>query len=367
MSTILEQKQIELQQRNIPVAQKLDDDIYLNIYVNTLTYRTSGPIYRLKVEPIGEDSKRDYYIQRDTLSGKLVTFAVGLKRGFDIRSLMSHPKIISVDVKHATRMLMYILFIETALLMFLTSMLILPPEYAAMLEPYFNIPTMAGYVSALLILGLMLYRESLWRRAWYGNFRVLAQINERFRVLIDGKIVTFSTKVLIIDLYESEKASVREVFGYGPKEIAEAINKDLKQKVIELESENVRLQQEIERLNSIINSHSKELDSVPEDLVFQWSLGYEAGLRASKSRCTRIRKAQTMWGMLLPGLLKLAMIIVLGIFGYFIINNVQFIVPSELTYVTYAIVFLFAAAIFLAIVLILRSKFEYSLVRGAKG
>lgn len=330
------------------IAQKIDDEVIVQIYDGSLKHRTRGPLYKIKSEPIeksdGENFKNsdgdieekiEYYMQYDELTDKPVFFAIKLKKGFDITSVMGHLKKIQVNPSEIMKIWYIIMGVELLLIIILTLALVAPFYFMAYVIPLMNVPTLLGYFIAFFVLLYSLYQKANYERVWLGNFIVVYRQTKPIKVILEQKEITKNPEILFIRLYESARVNTKEVFGYDANDIAAMIQKDLI-------DENRRLNNEIIKLKEQLAAETAEKDKLlyllSEDkkkFELYWELGY-------RTRAKEEQEIKSMEGTTLDKLIPVIRVIsILGFIAfivYMIVNNVYLMVPADAVWAVYIIV-----------------------------
>ena len=307
--------------------------------------------------------KRDYYVQRDQLSNKYIYFAIDLQKGHDIRSVMSHPRRIQIDVSHYMKIMKLIMVLEFGVILFLLGMIFLPPEYLVILEPYFNIPTLAGYSIALFTIILMLYRESNYMRAWIGNFMVIYKFQEPLRFILDGKEISVNPEIHLLRLYESEKAIISEVFGYNVNDIADMIQSELVKKIKNLENELHQVREELAAEAAQKNKLLQQLSSAKKKFELFWEQGYRERARETEEIEAM---SKTQWYHVMPYIFKIIAILVFGVIAYFTLQNVSIVIPEQAVWLTYILIGLVVFLLIVVFMSFLKAQVAWNLGSGGE-
>lgn len=250
----------------IPVAWALSKEVALRIHRNTLDYQTSGPCYKLKSVPIkGTDEKYEYYAQKDSISGETIFFKIRLKKNLDITSILSEPPKIQIDRDYNNKIFYLVIGIMAFLELLTILFFVGPPELAYTLEPYLNLPTLSGWLLSSLLAVLLLYYKATLVTLYTGNFRIIAEYDEPLNFVLARRVGIFKLsheireviqgtyRVFELKLLYSEKATMEDVFGHGPEDIAKQINEAL-------QKENLALKEALQRLSSRITILERQLN-----------------------------------------------------------------------------------------------------------
>ena len=240
-----------------PLAQPVRDDVYLDIFEETLQYKTKGTLWRLKsqvieIERTGElklnngevyeigkpKRKREWYMQK-TIDGNFIIFSIDMPAQNDITSLLTEVPITAVDPKEGTKLMRYVLYLETVIIFLLTALYILPPELAIYFFGFIRPETIIGYTIAIMIFFWNVYQLQKYRTALTGGFRI---IDKRLEAI---DLVLYDEKANEIEI-QTEKLREKEAI--------------LKTQMAEVEAKEKRLESQSELI------YRNEKDKVEEEI-----------------------------------------------------------------------------------------------------